>query len=412
MTSRRPQKPKVKKESNPDLVYKKPTPPPIDEEKSNEDILVVPNEEDTVGDTPLAIPDKESTSEDGDFDLDFDDDCPSDSSPGKEVETPPEIIIPDEDFEGTGISDFNDEENSYPGSEADEIPQDPTQIEILYDAESSYFFMYGVRDAGKTVILSGLFYNLMAHRLGDNLKNLNDHTLDFQKRGTVLLDQLMESVPSGKFPKSTTTLQGESQIIPRQINLEFGPKNKQLPDFKFTMMDMSGEDLMKVKVGSDEDNEKLSPGIESFLSLPDNNLAFICVYPAESGLNNHQLSSYIRGFLDELDRLEHKQTPMIFIVSKWDLVKDKYETIEDFFLDRDPIVWNKICESDRVAAMMKFSIGDVKTNEDGDACFQYDPSNSNELFKWMYKTQMGVSLDEDLASKHGFSKFMGKIFGK
>lgn len=281
------------------------------------------------------------------------------------------------------------------------------EIEIPYDPESSYFFMYGINASGKTVILSGLFYNLMAHRMGDNLKNLNDHNFDYQKRGTVLLDNLMEHVPSGKFPASTTTLEGESQVVPRQINLQFGPKDHSKPEFKFTMMDMSGEDLMKVRVSSDDDNQKLQPGIETFLSLPHNNLAFICVYPAHSEKSNHELSSYMRSFLDELDRLGHRTAPILFVVSKWDMVQDKYNSVEDFFLDRDPIMWNKICESERNSATMKFSIGKVS----GDS-FKYDPSNSNELFKWMYKTQLGVSLDEDLTDNSGFGRIMKKLFGK
>lgn len=289
------------------------------------------------------------------------------------------------------------------------VEKNAAEIEIPYDPESSYFFMYGVNASGKTVILSGLFYNLMAHRMGDNLKNLNDHSLDYQKRGTVLLDNLMEHVPSGKFPPGTTTLTAESQFVPRQINLKFGPKDHSKPEFKFTMMDMSGEDLMRVRVSSDDDHQSLQPGIETFLTLPHNNLAFICVYPAHSDKSNHELSSYMRSFLDELDRIGHTNSPIIFVVSKWDMVKDKYNSVEEFFLDKDPIMWNKICESERNATTMKFSIGEVDVSSDS---FKYNPSNSNELFKWMYKTQMGVSLDEDLSDSSGFGGIMKRLFGK
>lgn len=297
----------------------------------------------------------------------------------------------EEEIEEEGEAEIKAKKPSEPSRKSQGSGDEETVFEVPYDPKSSYFFIFGVRDAGKTMMIGGLFYNLLGgYRLGDNLENINDHDHDYQKEGTILLDELLIDIPKGSFPKSTRTLISESRIIPRQINLKYGPKDPSKPKFKFTLMDVSGEDLMKVNVNSQHRDEKLDEGIETFLKLPHNNLAFVCVYPAQSGLPNSELSSYMRGFLDELDRLKHKSTPMVFVVTKWDLVQDKYDSVDEFFLDRDPIIWNKINEAERKAFTLKFSIGEVNSASQK---FNFDPTDSNKLFRWMYKTQVGQDLD-------------------
>lgn len=297
----------------------------------------------------------------------------------------------EEEIEEEGEAEIKAKKPSEPSRKSQDSGDEETVFEVPYDPKSSYFFIFGVRDAGKTMMIGGLFYNLYGgYRLGDNLENINDHQYDYQKEGTILLDELLIDIPNGSFPTSTSTLVSESRMIPRQINLKYGPKDLSKPEFKFTLMDVSGEDLMKVNVNSKHRDEKLDEGIETFLKLPHHNLAFVFVYPAQSGLSSSELSSYMKGFLDELDRLKHKSTPMVFVVTKWDLVQDKYDSVEDFFLDRDPLVWNKINESKRDATVLKFSIGDVDV-ESGN--YEFDPTNSNELFQWMYKTQVEQDLD-------------------
>jgi hypothetical protein len=286
------------------------------------------------------------------------------------------------------------------------------EIEIPYDEESSYFFMYGINKSGKTAILTGLFLNLYSEskREGDTIKRLNDNSIEYQKKGTILIEELLQiNKESGIFPKGTPSLASESSIIPRQMNFEFEPKDTTKPTFKFTMMDFSGEDLMNLKIKSESDKGKLPQGIETFLQLPHNNLAFICVYPIDVLNQYSELSSYMLSFFDELDRIGHTKTPLLFVVSKWDLVQDKYESIEDFLKDKSPIIWNKINESQRKIDRLKFSIGDVDPTNNS---FNYDPKNSNELFQWMYKTQMGVDLDEKLATSSKFRRFMEKLIGR
>lgn len=401
--AQRPRKPKVHREGNPDDVQSVPDEPKIEAEPTSEPV-VEPVE---------TVPENNSDGFDG-FD-DFGD------FEVTQTETPTESES-NQDAEETDIfGDFHEEEKveyseevedtveeTYYEEEVEEYEEE-TVASLPYDPESSYFFMFGVNGSGKTVILSGLFYNLFAYRMGDNTSNLNDHENEHEQKGTVLIDELTGKIEQGEWPKSTATLNSESSLIPRQMNYEFGPKDHNKPSFKFSMMDMSGEDLMKVRVSSDNGKQRLNPGIEAFLGLPNNNLAFISLFPADSKLSDVELSSYMRNFLDELDRINHKDTPMLFIVSKWDLVAKEFDTVEEFLEKRAPIIYTKVNESVRNISLMKFSIGNVDSDSDS---YVYSEVNSNQLFEWMYSTQMGIRLDEDISSSVGFLGKLKGLFGK
>jgi hypothetical protein len=241
MSAEIPKRPVIKQEANPEHTIKK--------DDSNE----LPKKEDSFKREEITIPEPANTlSIDDDFkDLGLDDELLESLKNFRAGNTNNSVI--ETGFEMPDIFDVPQEpvintktDNPFVPEPEIKRTENTQELEIPYDEESSYFFMYGVATSGKTVILSGLFYNLLAHRLGDNLKTLNDNNLDYQKKGTVLMDQLLDHVSNGVFPPGTSTLNSEGSIIPRQVNLEFKPKDPSKSIFKFTMMDFSGEDLMKV----------------------------------------------------------------------------------------------------------------------------------------------------------------------
>jgi hypothetical protein len=204
---------------------------------------------------------------------------------------------------------------------------------------------------------------------------------------------MLEKVKNGAWPGSTPTLNSEGKLVPRQINIEFQPNNPKKPEFKFCLMDMSGEDLMRIRPDSDHDDARFDPGIEEFLRLPHQNLAFICVYPAVSNQDPARMSSYVQLFLNELGQIGHQSTPIILIVSQWDRVAKDYASPTDFLQKKAPIVWARLSESGREATIMAFSIGDV---DGSTGKYSYNAESSNKLFGWMYRTQMGTELDEEV----------------
>jgi hypothetical protein len=274
--------------------------------------------------------------------------------------------------------------------------EDITPVEITYDEDASYFFTFGVKHSGKSVMISAIIYNILAHRIGDRLVNINDDTLDYQLRGTKLFNEMVEGVSSGKWIKGTAPLRSENYTIPRQINLDYQPKKRNSKALKFALMDFSGEDLMKLRPNSENRRARLAPGIEAFLALPKENLIFICVYPAELTVMEKELhSSYILNFFNEIDRLGLSEVPIVAAVTKWDLVKDKYESAAQFMAKNDRIIWSKLNDPKRNSTLIEFSVGEVL--ESGK--FKFDPRYANKLFEWMYYSRTGDELGEPAKKK-------------
>ena len=275
-----------------------------------------------------------------------------------------------------------------PDDPSESIEEEITEIEI--DPEMTYVFLFGIGESGKSAILSSLMYYLHAKRPGDGIQNLNQNHIAPERRGNILLDQMLTKIPKGQFPARTATLASERRIIPRQIKAKFIPGNNQKPNFKFCLLDVSGEDLERVIQKNDDKNTKLPEGIDAFLSLDPENLIFISVYPSQSNNFDHQqLSAAQRSFMDLLDQRGLSDVPMLTLVSKWDLEERNFSSSEEFIQQRAPIIWNQIMQPGRNSSISTFSVGDV---DKWSQSFIYDPSDADKLFKWMYEEQLGEPL--------------------
>lgn len=275
-----------------------------------------------------------------------------------------------------------------PDDPSESIEEEITEIEI--DPEMTYVFLFGIGESGKSAILSSLMYYLHAKRPGDGIQNLNQNHIAPERRGNILLDEMLRKIPKGEFPARTATLASERRIIPRQIKANFIPGNNQKPNFKFCLLDVSGEDLERVYQRNDDQYTKLPEGIDAFLSLDPRNLLFISVYPSQSNNFDHQqLSAAQRSFMDLLDQRGLSDVPMLTLVSKWDLEEQHFSSSEEFIQQQAPIVWNQINQPGRNTSISTFSVGEVDKRRQS---FIYDPSDADKLFKWMYETQMGEPL--------------------
>ena len=279
----------------------------------------------------------------------------------------------------------------------------------------TYVFLFGIGESGKSAILSSLMYYLHAQRPGDGIQNLNRNEIPHERRGNILLDEMLTKIPNGKFPARTATLASERSIIPRHIKANFIPGNGSKPNFKFCLLDVSGEELERVLQSNPQQFTELPEGIDAFLSLDPRNLIFISVYPSESNnFDDARLSAAQRSFMDLLDQRGLSDVPMLTLVSKWDLVKQDFSSSKEFLQQRAPIVWNQINQPGRITSLSTFSVGEVDRRRQS---FVYDPEDAEHLFKWMYETQMGEPVEDDqpLIQNHPpskWNKFMNIVSGR
>ncbi len=316
----------------------------------------------------------------------------------------------EKDLEDEGYKNWEDEEVFSPtlraGRLADKPITRPEGPSWKYYEDTNYYMIFGIRSSGKTVALSGLMYCLNTFQ-NSSVENLNNRTVPAELKGEKLYETLLSNIPDGRWFPGSPTISADDLDVPRQIHLKFKPNSPSKPEFTFCTMDMAGEDLMRMRV-SENHQVGLHPGIEEIFKIPKDYMSFICVYPAvDEEMQRSEKSSYMRSFFNILDQYEHRETPLIMLISKWDIVEDQYKDAEDFLRRNDEVIWSRLQDSDRKVSYMKFSIG---TEDSGG--FKYDRQDSEKLLSWMYETAHGIPLKEPARLpwwKSLFSLFKRKV---
>lgn len=301
--------------------------------------------------------------------------------------------------------DTEDDTGDYtPGPEPPPLPNtEETDNVIEYHPDRSYFFIFGQGASGKTVLISSILYYLNTIRSGDyrdTLKNLNNPNLKHEQEGNKLWKELSQTIFTKRFPRGTTTVQNQNPI-PRHINAHFTPSSNS-PEFKFCLMDMAGEDLEKIDY---ESNQSLPSTIVTYIKeLPKENMCFIYVLnPDDQYFSKEKKLGLFQAFINSLDTNEHTNTPLLLLVTKWDTIKDEYVNAEEFVKREFSPIWGILNQSEREISFGKFSIGDVIGDDPTATNFEtFDPTYPERVFKWMYKTQTGVSLDNKTEKKKNF----------
>ncbi|PJX22784.1 hypothetical protein CAP47_07090 [Psychroflexus sp. S27] len=293
--------------------------------------------------------------------------------------------------------------NQDDGEAPPDINVNKIEYTLEYNDESSYLFIFGPGSSGKTVLISSILYYLDSTRsvnYGDTLKNLNDPSKKHEREGNKLWKELKTTLFDNKFPRGTAQVQ-VSNPFPRHINAHFEPANKELNNFQFCLMDMAGEDLHSVDY---ESEESLPDSIRVYIEqMPKSNICFVYVLDPNSDIyeKSEQLSIF-SAFIDLLDKNDHTETPLLFLVTKWDTIEDNYNDVEEYIKSEYPPIWGKLNQQARDISYSKFSIG--KVNEDNDEIKKYSPEHAEKVFNWFYKKQTGSAIVGENKKRRGFLK--------
>lgn len=294
----------------------------------------------------------------------------------------------------------NPDDEKFTSSSKEQSDISDLDIDYEYFPDRSYFFIYGPSGAGKTVIIGSIYEYLSTYRsadFGDTLTNLNRGEIPYEKTGNQLLNQFIERSEEQEFPNRTATALSEKGNIPKHLNFKFEPADEEKPVFPFCFMDMAGEDLENIDFDS---NRPLPKSIRTYVEdVPKENLCFIYVLdPMEDRKNKTQQTQLFNAFINLIDKNNHRETPVLLLVSKWDAVKD-YEDVELYLKEKHRKIWGVIQQAKRNFTFAEFSIGDVDENK---KIKKFDPSYPERVFKWMYQNQMGISLSEPVKTSNVF----------
>lgn len=389
MMSKKPKSPRPEREENPEW------------DKKEEDTFAwdpVAKDE-TTEDEMLYITEKETPSENGNDSDGFGVDLPTPTT---------DYISGNDDFEK---SEPSQREPEYPNPNppiVNPISFPPSPV-IFYDPERTYFFIFGPGSVGKTVLIGSIYRYLKNIRglKGDKLSNINDVNKPHEKKGNELLNEITKSNHEKIFVQGSNLIT-DSEPVPRHINLRFEPVQRKKPPFEFCFMDIAGENLEYLSFDS---YNELPPSINVYLEkLPKENLCIIYIIDPEcSKLDKVGQEQLFDAFLHKLDANKHDDTPILLLVSKWDLVKD-YKDAEDFLKNEYESIWATVNQTGRDFTISEFSIGEVNDdNIDEKIIEKYDPSYPEKVFRWMYKTQLNVDLDDETINKEStFTRFIKK----
>ena len=264
------------------------------------------------------------------------------------------------------------------------------------DPNMPYFFVFGNSTAGKSAMLAKLIYHMKTAGIGQ-LRSLsfNDDNHSNQKKGDFILRKMTKKVRKGEFIEGTPNLDKLDFVFPTEINLQFEPNNIDVP-MPFCLLEMAGEDLKEIEL-RDEGNKggKFDERINYYLMHPDCSIIFICVVDIDEPYDSEDL---IDEFLTYLDKIGHRNNPILVTINKWDKIADKYSNSRQYIAEELPIIENLLQNKNRNMANMSFSVGKVYTRDNMDV---YDAKDEEAkkypetLLKWMYEVATGISLDEE-----------------
>ncbi|NOQ75781.1 MAG: hypothetical protein GQ574_27485 [Crocinitomix sp.] len=274
-------------------------------------------------------------------------------------------------------------------------PTDNASHVLEIDPDIPYFFVFGLPSSGKTAMLTGLIYYLKTIAEGQ-LDILNSTDKVNHKKGRNIFYEMSKHVKAGTFLPGTTAIDTTEFVFPNEMNLEFVPDDNQKAIMPFSLLDMAGEDLKDVlmKDGGLNGGE-LDERINSYLAHPECSLVFIMVidinFPNES-------EDLIEQFLSYAKTIGHVQNPVLFAVNKWDIEKDGYDSVEDYFANNLQVLNRLRKDPKRATAVLDFSIGKVSDSEvEKDGVYTYDYKDSERLMKWMYEISTGYSFDQEFS---------------
>ena len=124
-------------------------------------------------------------------------------------------------------------------------------------------------------------------------------------------------------------------------------------------------------------------------------MKFICVVDVDTPENSEDL---INQFLRYAHKSGHTSNPVLVTVNKWDKIADQYSSVKEYLEEKLPILTNNLFNDNREMAYMKFSIGDVISDEINGDTYKFQPDDSRKLLDWMYETATGESLYDKKAT--------------
>jgi hypothetical protein len=291
------------------------------------------------------------------------------------------------------ISPSSNSLNQAPTNNGEFIPITGTNPIVMQD--SNFVFFFGKPSIGKSVILASMMYYMNARAGSLRPRRDSPNT----KEAEVLYFDMLDDLRRGKLPRRSTQMQVT------QLNFVFEPNNtsKKVRPINLTFLEMSGEDLQKVRRGGSFDRK-----IDEYLNaeIPIN---FILVTDYD---NIDDDDSLMISFLNEIEKKSRRFSMVnaILLVSKWDKSGDTNAPDEDylnnFIAEHMPMTNTQMDNYQLYKSYYTIGkIGEKKDDEGNELIERLNLSTAKMLSEWLYKGITNVDLNYR-------GTFWERLFGK
>ncbi|MFN5911907.1 MAG: hypothetical protein ACK45H_11265, partial [Bacteroidota bacterium] len=240
---------------------------------------------------------------------------------------------------------------------------DISQDLIKRVCQEDYFtvFPIGFRAAGKTMLMSSIFRFADRHATKPFIVTPHRH-YPFNgglKQRNLMVTNFDTGVLMGRNPEGTLELFG----------MELQPKHSKLDKIKLNFIDVSGEDIAKIKVSQDAQLTRKLGAIFNALALDSSPCVFLLITPFNTNevngdLDEDTLQTDFINFL-KTDYPGLYNTSRLFVtVTKWDQNTDPKYTVERFIKEKRPSLYAAISGTNAVYGA--YSIGKVLETKEGD----------------------------------------------
>lgn len=296
--------------------------------------------------------------------------------------------IPTNVNEFSTINDASDDTTKYRVGDAD-----------IGNKTGNYIFTIGNVSAGKSTLQNLLIYRLWSRE--DILFEYSNK--DGDHRHDKLLDDWVKRLQMGYLPDRTT------QGLLQEFNITISQKRKKQLEINF--LEISGEDIKSIVPTLDiEHKPKINEQLVAYLSTTKTriNKRFIFVSNAEENKKNKSSPSTIpedilfNHFLTYLlgkNGLAMTKIKVLFVATKWDVVRSEYNTVQEYFRKNFPQTRGKLQSSKCETVFIPFSVGAIekrpidekKTNFE-ERIISLESRYVDLVIQWIYLTFTGNSL--------------------
>ncbi len=226
----------------------------------------------------------------------------------------------------------------------------------INNKKGNYIFTVGNVGSGKSTLQNIMIYRLFS-AINIDFSVMNHYG---DERHDYILNQWISNIKKGVLPERS------KQGVLQEFNISISQKNKRKLNLNF--LEISGEDIKSIVPTFEKDHKaKINALLENYLKLKRINKKFIFISDASKnrkiGMRTAEsediLFNHFLHYLLTPNGLNLKRIDVLFVASKWDLVKTEYRSVSQYFNQHLPQTMSILNSNKCHLTMMPFSIGEV-----------------------------------------------------